>query len=197
MYKCNCNKKLSKEDQYREVVRCLGHSKNINNDTVNIIIYSKIQDKTQISLNTVRYDLDYGINYICICGLYRGKIRVDLKIVAHYFSKIEEIESRYKDRQFFILSSFNHRIDCKNRSIPKLLELSYFGLIVKGETENSIEKAVNEGEIPREIFDQRLKWHNHLGLFKFKDIFHIYLPLTSNGLRGCKFPIEHLKVEHN
>lgn len=194
MYTCECIGNLTNEDRHQEIIRILSDCKVLFPKTSVIIIYSKVDENVGACINTVRYNLRPGINKICLCGLYREHLEIKLKLTTHYLTCIEEIKSRKEGTQIFIIKGIYHNIDCPNQKVTSLLHSSYFQLLVEGYSEKKIENLVKQGILPKEIYEQRLKWYNHLSRFGFKDIFNVWIPLTTNKIPSCKKPIPHLNM---
>ena len=51
---------------------------------------------------------------------------------------------------------------------------------------------VKEGEIPKEIYENRPKRYNHLNFFSFSDIFQIYCSASQAKVLSCARPMSHL-----
>jgi hypothetical protein len=186
---------LTQEGKHKEVIRILDECVLIKSDTVTIIIYSKVVDIVNVSINTVKYKIRPGLNKICLCGLYRRTLSLKLKLVSTYLSEIEEVKSIQKEKQFFVLKGKGHERKCINNRIPKLISLSYFSMIVGGYSERKLYQDTKKGNIPKEIYNQRLPWCNHLARFGFTDIFNVWIPLTTTKVSACKYPSEHLNIQ--
>ena len=194
MYTCVCKKRINREFKYQEILRVLSESQVIGTDTKEIFIYSKVQEKIEISVNTVKYRLYPGINKICICALYRDYLGFSLRITAHYLTKIEEIKGTVKGKQFYVVKGVNHKKQCKNNRIPSLFDISYNSLLTAGIAEKELGLMSKRGEIPRDVYEKRMPWYNHLGFYSFEDIFNVSIPMTDNIIRSCKKPLQHLNI---
>ena len=194
MYKCDCYKGLDHDTKQSEIIEILTGYEHIDHKTQIIIVFCKAIDSISICINTIKYKLSYGINKICICGLHRRFLNIKLKIAHHYLTTIERIPSKLDGVEFYVAKARNHKNNCYNNNLPSLLHLSYFQLLVNGISEQRIVQMVLRGQLPRDIFDRRLKCYTKLEYFGFSDLFNLWIPSVDNVIPSCSKPLKHLNI---
>ena len=190
---CKCIRDLTIEQKEIYLKKFLSESAYLNERTEIIVIYSKIRQNTRVCLNTVTFEILPGLNKICICRL-ANKHGKTLRIAANYLCKLEKIQTIHFGVEIFVLKGYHHQISCQNTQVPTLVELSFFQLFIQGKTNNNLTAIYKRGEIPKELYERRMKIRYHMGYFSFNSWFCLACPSVSQVLPSCRFPQRHLQI---
>jgi hypothetical protein len=192
MEKCNCVNTLRRNKKNSEIIRIINTTITLDFNTSRIIIFSDLDDRKNICINTVKYVIYKGTNYICICRLTAITPRVEFKIATDYLLVLEKLKVFQPHSEAFRLKYSEHRTKCKVEKISSLQTICQQKCFLLGLNNKNFVKLVKEGEIPEEIYENRPKRYNHLNFFSFSDIFQIYCSASQAKVLSCARPMSHL-----
>jgi len=189
---CKCVETLNREEKNSEVLRVINHAIVLKFDTSKLIILSDLDKTRCISINTVKYNIYKGINFICLCRIARITENVTLKLATDYLLELVRIEQFERHSEVFKLKHTKHREGCKFTKVSTLQTLCQQQIFVQGIHDRKYLSLVKKGTLPKDLFLNRPKRYNHLNHFTFTDIFQIYCTNNEATILSCSKPMSHL-----
>ena len=129
---CNCVETLNREERNTEVLRVISNSIVLKFDTSKLVVLSDLDKTRCISINTVKYNIYKGINFICLCRIARITENVTLKLATDYLLELVRVEQLERNSEVFKLKHSQHREGCKFTKVSTLQTLCQQQIFVQG-----------------------------------------------------------------